>query len=190
MIINPKAYRTMPVGVVLRRTPGVTRWAKYAWRAVAVLPGAGDASWKELRREGDAIEYHAATPVLELHGAEAEAYLNGLSDAVPSVYVVMRSSDDPQGPFPYEVLKITASPYEAQDYTDSGDELVEKVPMPHGLVAWVRSFVEEFYREEVFIKRKRKNARVDQKEDGIGDPRIEKAGDIYASPALKRRRMS
>ncbi|MFW2589414.1 DUF3305 domain-containing protein [Sagittula sp. SSi028] len=176
----------MPVGVVLRRTPGVTRWAKWAWRAVAVLPGAAPADWRELRREGDAVEYHADTPVLELHGAEAEAYLTGLSDAVPSIYVIMRPVT---GEHPYEILRVTASPYEAQDYTDSGDELVEKVPMPEGLVAWVRSFIEEFYEEEVFVKRKRRNARVDLHEDGIGDPRIHKAGDIYASPALKRRRM-
>ena len=53
------AMAAMPVGVVLRRTPGVTRWAKWAWTAVAVLPGAGPGNWRELRREGDAVEYHA-----------------------------------------------------------------------------------------------------------------------------------
>ena len=40
-----------------------------------------------------------------------------------------------------EVVLATASPYEAQDYTDSGEEIVEKVMMPPGLVAWVRDFV-------------------------------------------------
>lgn len=186
VIHNPNAYRTMPVGVVLRRTPGVTRWAKWHWSASAVLPGAGEASWKELRREGEAVEYHAATATLELHGAEAEAYLNGLSSEVPSLYVVMRRSD---GDHPFEILRVTASPYEAQDYTDSGEEQVEKVPMPHGLVAWIRAFVEEFYEEETFIKRKRDRKRVDLVQDGIGDPRIGKAADIYASPTLKRRRL-
>lgn len=186
MIKNPKAYRTMRVGVVLRRTPGVTRWAKWAWNVVAVLPGAGPASWRELRREDEAVEYHADTPVLELHGAEAEAYLSGLSSEIPSLYVVMRAAE---GEWPYEVLRVTASPYEAQDYTDSGEELVEKVPMPHGLIAWVRSFVEEFYEEEVFIKRKRDRQRVDLVQDGVGDPRVDKAADIYASPAQKRRRI-
>ena len=40
---------SLPVGVVLRRTPGATRWAKWAWRAAAVLPGAGYGGWTELR---------------------------------------------------------------------------------------------------------------------------------------------
>ena len=35
MITNRKTYRTMPLGVVLRRTPGVTRWAAWAWKAAS-----------------------------------------------------------------------------------------------------------------------------------------------------------
>ena len=62
----PLIRASMPVGIVVRRTPGVTRWAKWAWKVVAVLPGAGPANWRELRREGDAVEYHAATLTLDL----------------------------------------------------------------------------------------------------------------------------
>lgn len=187
MIHNPDKYRTMPVGVVLRKTPGVTPWAKWHWTASAVLPGAGPADWRAMRQEGAAIEYHAATVTLELHGAETEAYLHGITARVPSLYVVMRAA---AGDPPLEILLVTASPYEAQDYTDSGEEIVEKVPMPHGLVAWVRDFVEEFHEDEVFVKRRRDKTRIDLVQDGIGDPRIGKPGDIYASPALKRRRLS
>ncbi|KEJ88638.1 Molybdopterin-guanine dinucleotide biosynthesis protein A [Sulfitobacter donghicola DSW-25 = KCTC 12864 = JCM 14565] len=175
----------MPVGVVLRRTPGVTRWASFAWTASGILIGAGDANWRELRREGDAVEFHAATLTLELHGAETEAYLHGLSTQVPSVYVIMRKSENAETPL--EVLLVTASPYEAQDYTDSGEELVEKVPMPAGLIAWVRDFVEAFHQEEVFVKRKRDRKRIDQKEDGIGDGRIAQLGDVYRSPSSARK---
>lgn len=187
MIHNPNAYRTMPVGVVLRRTPGVTRWAKWAWSASAVLPGAADVAWKEMRREGEAVEYHAATLPLELHGADTEAYLACLNADIPSLYVVLRRSE---GEHPFEVLHVTASPFEAQDYTDSGEEQVEKVPMPHGLVAWVRDFIEAFHAEEDFVKRRRDRTRVDLQQDGVGDPRVGKAADIYASPALMRRRLS
>ncbi|WP_147113921.1 DUF3305 domain-containing protein [Tateyamaria sp. syn59] len=176
----------MPLGVVLRRLPGVTRWAAYSWKAVAVLPGAGPADWQELRREGEAVEYHAATLQLDLHGAETEAYLHGLSAEVPSIYVVMREGVSDQ---PLDVVLVTASPYEAQDYTDSGEEIVEKVAMPAGLVAWVQNFVTNFHEEEVFIKRKRDKKRTDLTQDGIGDPRIATAADIYASPARQRRRV-
>lgn len=187
MIHNPNVYRTMPVGVVLRRAPGVTRWVPWVWTATAVLPGAGAAEWKVLRREGEATEYHAATLTLELHGAETEAYLHGISAEVPSLYVVMREAAGQDCPL--DVVLVTASPYEAQDYTDSGEEIVEKVPMPHGLVAWVRDFVEEFHQDEEFVKRKRDRKRIDLTQDGIGDPRVGKTADVYASPALKRRRL-
>ena len=187
MIYNPNMYRTMPVGVVLRKTPGVTRWVAWNWTASAVLPGAGPADWRELRREGEAVEYHAATVTLELHGAETEAYLSGLSAEVPSLYVVMREGE---GDLPLEVVLVTASPYESQDYDDSGEEIIEKVPMPPGLIAWVRDFVEAYHEDEVFVKRRRDKKRIDQVQDGIGDPRIGKAGDIYASPTLRRRRLN
>ena len=62
----PLARQTIPVGIVVRRTPGVTRWAKWVWQVVAVLPGAGPAQWREMRSEGDTIEYHAATLPLDL----------------------------------------------------------------------------------------------------------------------------
>jgi hypothetical protein len=77
---------------------------------------------------------------------------------------------------------VTVSPYEAQDYCDSAEELVEKLPMPHGLLAWIVEFVEKHYEEEAFVKRRRKNARVDQAEDGVGDARIRQATDVYRAP--------
>ncbi|MCF6444233.1 DUF3305 domain-containing protein [Nereida sp. MMG025] len=176
----------MPIGVVVRRLPGVTRWAKHSWKAVAVLPGASDAHWQELRRDGDAVEYHAATLSLDLHGAETEAYLHGLSAKDPSIYVIMREGESAD---PLDVVLVTASPYEAQDYTDSGEELVEKVPMTEGLLAWVQRFVTAHHHEEAFVKRKRDKKRIDITQDGKGDPRIASAADIFASPARQRKRV-
>jgi hypothetical protein len=185
MYKNPHKYQAMPLGVVVRRMPGVTRWAKWSWRAVAVLPGAGSANWAVLRTEGEAVEYHAATVSLELHGSDTEAYLTGLSAETPCIYVVMR--DGAEGEHGIEVLLVTASPYEAQDYCDSGEEIVERVPMPHGLVAWVRDFVNAHHEEEVFVKRRRDKKRVDLVEDGIGDARISQTADVYRAPASRRK---
>ncbi|MDJ0638768.1 MAG: DUF3305 domain-containing protein [Paracoccaceae bacterium] len=186
MYHNPRAYSVLPIGVILRRAPGVTKWQKWTWTASSVLPNAGPADWRELRRDGETVEYHADTVPLELHGAEAEAYLHELTAEVPCVYVVMRLG---AGERPLDIVLVTASPYEAQDYTDSGEEIVEKVAMPPLLKAQVQAFVDEFYQEEEFVKRKRDKKRVDLVQDGIGDPRIGKAADIYASPAQLRRRM-
>ncbi len=181
LIHNPDQYKTMPIGVVLRKAPGVTRWAKWSWTVVSVIPGAGESDWRLLREEGEIVDYHISTPVLELHGAECEAYLTGLSDKVPAVYVVLRQTD--LADKPYEVLLVTASPYEAQDYADNGDDLVEKVAMPDGLIAWVRDFAQEFYQEEAFVKRRRDKHRIDKVDDGVGDARIAQLTDVYRAPA-------
>lgn len=187
MIYNPAQFDSVAVGIVVRRVPSISRWAKHVWTVVGVLPGAAPANWKELRRDGDAVEFHATTLPLELHGAETEAYLHGLATEVPSVFVVAREGE---GNEPLDVLLVTASPYEAQDYTDSGEEIVEKLPMSAALMAWIEEFVSAHHQHEAFVKRKRDKTRIDQTQDGIGDPRVASAADIYASPARQRRRLN
>lgn len=173
---------SIPLGVVVRRTPGVTRWAKWIWKVVAVLPGAGPADWQELRREGNVREYHAATVDLELFRSDAEAYLSGISTQMPAIYVVMREAIEPEATHPVEVVLATASPYDAQDYEDSGEEIVEKVAMPAGLIDWIKAFVDQHHEDEKFIKRRRDKRRVDLVEDGVGDARIAQASDVYRAP--------
>ncbi|WP_208349314.1 DUF3305 domain-containing protein [Pseudaestuariivita rosea] len=180
-------HAVLPVGVVLRRAPGVTRWAKWSWKAVGVLPGAKAADWSVLRSDGDITEYHAATLPLTLWASDTEAYLAALSAQVPCIYVVMRPAHDDEKPF--EMVLATASPYEAQDYTDGAEDQVEKVSMPEGLVAWVRDFVEAYHEEEQFVKRRRDRKRVDLKEDGKGDARISQLSDVYRAPTVKREKM-
>ena len=173
--------QSIPVGVVVKRTLGVTRWAKYAWRASAILPGAGKADWKVLRTEGDVTEFHAATLPLTLYVSDAEAYAHELMTREPSVYAVLRQNEDATD-LPWKVALVTASPYEAQDYCDSAEELVEKIPMPDGLHAWIADFVETYYEEEAFVKRRRDKSRTDRFEDGIGDERIKQVSDVYRAP--------
>lgn len=180
MAKSAATHVTMPLGVVVRKTPGVTRWAKWSWKVVAVLPGAGQADWREMRRDGEAVEYHAATPELTLWAAETEAYLTNLADGTPSIYVVLR--DAPDGHNPLEVTLATASPFEGQDYADTGDDLVEKVPMPPGLIAWIRDFALTHHVEEDFVKRKRDKKRIDLTEDGKGDVRIRQESDVFRAP--------
>ena len=177
---------TMPLGVVLARRPGVTRWASHSWRAVAVLPGAAAANWQLLRQEGEVQEYHAATLSLELHRADVEGYNVSLAMDPPSVFVILRPDEDPESKQDIFVQAVTASAYEAQDYTDSGEETVEAVPMPEGLVAWIRDFVAAHFHDEPFIKRKRDKKRIDLTEDGIGDARIRQTADVYRAPSTQK----
>lgn len=179
--------RVMPVGVVVRRLPGVTRWQKWTWLPVSLLPGAAPADWKMLRAEGDAIEYHATTLSLELHHTQTEAYLIALSDKVPSIYVVMRAAPELAPAIPIEVLHMTASAHEGLDYADSAEVFVEKVPMPPGLIAWIREFVDMHHEEEIFYKRQRDKHRIDLEEEGIGDPRIRQLADVYRAPGTRKK---
>lgn len=177
---------SLPLGIVIRRTPSASRWVPFSWKVVAVIPGAAQADWQVLRQEGDVLEFHAATVPLELWHTDTEAYLASLSARVPSVGVVMREQDGPSGEHPYDVLLATVSAYEFQDYADSGEELLELVPMPEGLVAFVRDFVEAHHEEEVFVKRRRDKKRMDLVEDGRGDARISQLSDVYRAPRSGR----
>ncbi len=181
---QPEKKLTLPLGIVLRKQPGVTRWAKWVWRAVAVLPGAGPANWRELRREGEVVEYHAATVPLELYRTDTEAYLTELSTKVPSIYVVMRENAALESGL--EVVLATASPFDGQDYADNGEDIVELVPMPPALKALVREWVDKHHKEEKFIKRRRDKRRTDLVEDGIGDARVSQLTDVYRAPSAKR----
>ncbi len=146
-----------------------------------MLPGAGPANWQVLREEDGAVEYHAATLALELYRTDTEAYLHGLSAKLPAIYVIMREPQEDMET-PLEIILVTASPYEAQDYADSGEEIVEKVPMPPGLIAWVRDFVKSHHSEEEFVKRRRDKVHTDLIEDGVGDRRISQLTDVYRAP--------
>ncbi|WP_325166020.1 DUF3305 domain-containing protein [Thermohalobaculum xanthum] len=178
---------SIPLGVVIRRQPGVTRWAKWVWRAVAVLPGAASADWQELRREGEAVEYHAATLPLTVYRSETEAYRIVLAAESPSVFVVLHPSEEASPDRPYVVHSVTVSAHEAQQALDSGEELVEPVPMPPPLYAWLADFVDRHHADETFMKRKRGPAVEMQSEDGKGDARIRQAADVYRSPASRRK---
>lgn len=176
----PKEIR-LPMGVVLRRRPGVTRWAGEVWQATAVLPGAGPADYALLREDGDSAEYHAATLPLVLHRKEVEGYQVSLEMTPPSVFVILR----PGAERPL-VHAVTASAYEAQDHTDTTEDQVEPVTMPPSLVEAVQGFVDAHWDDAPFIKRKRDRKRVDLAEDGIGDARIRQTADVYRAPgALK-----
>ena len=137
-----------------------------------------------LRVDKDVTEYHAATLPLTLFVSDAEAYAHELMTRAPSVYVVLRQNEG-SDELPWKVALVTASPYEAQDYCDSAEELVEKIPMTEGLHAWISSFVDTYFEEEVFVKRRRDKSRVDRVDEGIGDARIKQVSDVYRAPRRK-----
>ncbi len=174
--------RELPVGAVVRRTPGITRWARDIWTPVAVIPGAPEAFWKEMVRNGDVVDYHAGTVTMELFRADVEGYLVSLNMAVPSVWVVLDRDTTDQSPAGWVVTTITASAHEALDTLDSGESIVEPVPIPESLAAWIKEFIDMHFVDEPFKKRRRDRVDVDAVEEGKGDPRIRQESDVYRAP--------
>ncbi len=174
---------SIPMGVVLRRRPGVTRWAKWAWSAVAVLPHAGPGGFRVLREEDDVTDFHAATIPMELHRTETESYRISLMMSPPSVFAILNKGEDAGNEHDIGVHAVTANADHAQEYQDSDEVIVEPVPMPEMLIGMIRDFCEAHHTEVPFKKRRRDKKRVDLTEDGIGDSRIRQTADVYRSPA-------
>ncbi|MBJ6136006.1 DUF3305 domain-containing protein [Marinobacter litoralis] len=182
--------RELQVGAVVRRSPGVTRWAREIWKPVAIIPGAPQAFWKELVHDGEVVDYHAGTVTMELYRADVEGYLVSLNMEIPSVWVIMDKDPSSQSPSGWVVSAVTASAHEALDSLDSGESLVEAVPVPESLAAWIKEFIDMHYIEEPFKKRRRDEVRVDGIEDAKGDPRIRQESDVYRAPAnMKKPRL-
>ena len=149
----------MPVGIVIEKRPSKSRWISHTWKPIAVLPGAAATEeWRLLSSEDGVETFHIATLSVQLHRKETEAYLVNLTNEPPSVYIVLEENDDPDDFDAPEVsaVRATVSPFEAQDFLDTGEDIIEPVPMPDGMIAWLREFTERHHVQETFKKRKRK----------------------------------
>ncbi|WP_119461917.1 DUF3305 domain-containing protein [Rhodospirillaceae bacterium SYSU D60014] len=157
---------SMRVGVVVERRKIDHPWQEYAWRPVAVVPGAPSTDgWRLLHEEGERARYLAGGLSIELFPGETGGYRHNLSQKVPVVFVILRSGDDESGP-PFKPFHTTVCPYEAEEYLDGGDDTVEAVPMPEAIAAWVGAYVAAYHRDVPFKKRKRKPHRA--RGDGSG----------------------
>ena len=132
-----KDCERLPIGVVLTRQRIGHPWQEFSWHATEVIPGAPKVTeWRLLRQDEAKAAYLAATLPLDLYPSETADYRYNLSQRQPVIYTVLRSDADDAGR-PIRPFHVTASPAEAQDYLD-GDELVDAVPMPDEVAAWVQ----------------------------------------------------
>ena len=164
----------MPVGIVLERREVEGPWINYTWHAVSVIEGAaGVSEWMKIQSGEGWVRYHAATLELELFRKETEGYKHNLSLGQPSVFIVLREGDEDDD---HELVPFLATvcPYEAQDYMDSGEEIVEQVSMPVGIAAWMAEYIDVHHVDEPFKKRRRKP--FDARTDGFegAPPRVTK----------------
>lgn len=163
-----KDHESLPIGVVVTRRRIAHPWQEFSWHATEAIPGApGGAEWRLLRQTDAEAAYLAAVLPLDLYPAETTEYRRNLSQRRPMIYVVLRrNGDDVERPV--RPFLVTVSPEEAQDYLD-GDELVDAVPMPEGVAAWLHDYVTRFHVERVFIKQGRGARDARRKARGYGD---------------------
>lgn len=148
---------TMAVGIVVERRDSSHPWQDHEWRPVAVIQNAEamdpSGPWRKLSDGDGWVLFHAGTLEVELYRTDTEAYRETLLGEPPSLFVVLREDED--GEHEFKPFAATASLYEAQDFIDAGEDIVERVPMPDAMVAWVQEFVDTHHKDEPFRKRKR-----------------------------------
>lgn len=149
----------MSVGIVLERRDVDNKWIDHSWHLAGVLPAAeenGDSDWREVARGDGWVQFHTGVLEIEVFRKETEGYKYNLSLEPPQVYVVMAPSDDPDDDHEIDPRHVTLCPYEAADYLDGSEDIVEATAMPPVIAAWLAEFVETHHVDEPFVKRKRK----------------------------------
>lgn len=151
-----RLVESVPLCVVLARKTIQSVWSDYIWEPVEVVLDAPKGVNGKIREQGDGwTHFFMECDPLELHRKDAPAYHESLlQENGGSLWIVLGEEDDVEEPLPYYVQLVTASPYEAQDYLDSGELIVEVVDMPKLLQAFIEDYLQRCPQEEKFIKRK------------------------------------
>jgi hypothetical protein len=148
-------HERLPVGVIVERRKASNPWDDFIWRAIAIVPGAAPPEpWSVMREEPGATQYFAGTFELELHPRETMLYRDNLEGHAPSAYVVL-VRDPAVEPHGILVRHVTVSPGDAEAYMDAVS-IVDAVPMPDIVRAWLEDYIAAFHVEQVFRRRQRK----------------------------------
>jgi hypothetical protein len=153
---------TITVGVVAVRRVLSGPWADHDWHPEAVLETPPElAPGTRLAAEPGREQFYLGPLELTLHRKETESYRFNLATGEPRLYIALRAGKGPAG-LPISAFQVTAAPDEAQAWAEVGDDVVDGVPMPGAIAAWLASFIERFHVEQPFIKRQRVPAKLDR----------------------------
>jgi hypothetical protein len=149
------ALAHIPVGVVVARRKAASQWIDYTWQPVSVLIGLPETPpWSLLSDEGETALFYAGAATVELHTSDTGNYRDNLAGDC-ALWVVLEPAE---GGIPYRLGRVTADPSEGEANTETGINIVDKVPMPDAIRDLVEAFVAEHHVEHTFYKRKRKPA--------------------------------
>lgn len=142
----------MTLGVVVEHRRVDLPWATDRWTVVELLPGRPAAEpWTPLGEGLGWRRYYAGAVELELYRGETDNYRDNLANERPSVFVILR----PEGDGRVSLHGATIDPGEIEAHSDAGDDLVEAVPLPPHVAAWMAEFVARHHVERPFYKRQR-----------------------------------
>ncbi|MFD1694691.1 DUF3305 domain-containing protein [Roseibium aestuarii] len=164
-----------PVGIVLERRPSQNKWVDHSWQVVDLIldPPAMD-GWQELPTTApgeadDGVRRFCYGPVfITLHRRMGEAYDHNILTGHPAVWVML---DDLIGEtVPYRFRGVTVDPFEAQGFLDCAEGLIERLPMPEAIRAWMAGYMQEMPEPEQFKKRKRVTFKREEEQKFGKDP--------------------
>jgi len=146
---------TITVGIVAVRRALDSPWADHDWRPHAVLeaPPALEPGVMLLAEPGRQ-QFYLGTLDLTLHRNETDSYRHNLASGEPRLYLALRHGDGPGG-LPILAFQVSAAPDEGQAWAEVGDDVVDGLPMPAAVAAWVADFVARFHVELPKYKRQR-----------------------------------
>jgi len=144
------------VGVIVERRQTTSPWCQFVWRPVAVLAGVPDApAWTRLAEDGDALTFYAGPAEIALYRSETDSYRRNLGSGAPAIWVMLNATG---GEPPYVIGGATVDPAEGEAWTESGQAIVEPVPIPDALREVIGAFASRFPGQPVFVKRQRDRA--------------------------------
>ncbi|MCI0651214.1 MAG: DUF3305 domain-containing protein [Planctomycetes bacterium] len=144
------------IGVVVDRHALQSQWATHRWHPVAVLLEVPDtAPWTKLSEEGAVARFYAGPATITLVPSESESYLYNLAAREPQVWIILRPREPGPDGRDVELESATVAAGEAEALAGGIDIIVESVPMPQEIAAWVAAFVEAHPSAPKEFKRKR-----------------------------------
>jgi len=113
------------------------------------------APWTKLAEEGHVQRFYAGAATLTLVPSESESYVYNLTSRAPQVWVILRPREPDRDGRDIELESVTAAAGEAEVLAGGADIIVESVPMPDKITAWVADFVKTHPAAPTSFKRKR-----------------------------------
>ncbi|HIJ61090.1 MAG TPA: molybdenum cofactor guanylyltransferase MobA [Rhodospirillaceae bacterium] len=144
---------SLAVAVVIERRDSGNPWRRDSWRPLQVIPDMPESAPWRLLRKGDGWEHYlAGGQTVALHRSDLASYRYNLAGAEPRLYVAVRLAG---GEVPARVVMVTAAADEAETLLESGEDLVEPVPMPEAVESWIIGFAARHPPDAPMIKRRR-----------------------------------